>query len=105
MIDIDYKFYGMLIPVAISIVDLKKYNNNKYINYIDNLYIKLIILTISLILFSKYSAFGKNQLYSLFALIPLVLYNEKPGNKKLKYGFYLFYPLHLVLIEILKLII
>jgi hypothetical protein len=105
LIEIDYEFSGMLIPVIISIFDLKKYTNNKYIKYIDNLYTKLFILSILLILYSLSSPFGIYQFFSLFALIPLCLYNEKPGNKKLKYGFYLFYPVHLIIIEIFKILI
>jgi hypothetical protein len=104
-ITIDYGFLGMLIPVIISIVDLEKYTNHKFIKYLDNHLIKILLLTIGLIIYSFNSMFGYDQFYCLFALIPLILYNGKPGLKKLKYGFYLFYPAHLIIIEILKLII
>ena len=36
--------------------------------------------------------------WSLLALLPLALYNGKPGKYKLKYFFYVFYPAHLVLL-------
>ena len=38
------------------------------------------------------------RIWSLLALAPLALYNGKPGKYKLKYFFYVFYPLHLVLL-------
>ena len=38
------------------------------------------------------------QFYSLLAIPLLALYNGKRGTKKLKYVFYVFYPLHLIVI-------
>ena len=45
------------------------------------------------------------QSYCLLALIPLALYNEKPGVKGMKYGFYIFYPLHLAVIFLLEMML
>jgi hypothetical protein len=44
------------------------------------------------------------QSYCLFALIPLALYNGAPGVKGMKYGFYIFYPLHLVVIFLVEML-
>ncbi|MCR5837953.1 MAG: conjugal transfer protein TraX [Lachnospiraceae bacterium] len=41
--------------------------------------------------------FGKIQLFGMAAIIPLSLYNGKPGNRKYKWLFYIYYPVHLVL--------
>ena len=38
------------------------------------------------------------RIWSLLALLPLALYNGKPGKYKLKYFFYVFYPAHLILL-------
>jgi len=38
------------------------------------------------------------SLLCLLALVPLALYNGKPGKYRLKYFFYIFYPAHLVLL-------
>lgn len=40
------------------------------------------------------------EVYAFAALIPIALYNGRKGysNKRLQYGFYLFYPLHLLLL-------
>jgi len=43
--------------------------------------------------------FGGMQWYSLLTLIPLALYGGHRGKASLKYLFYIYYPLHLVVIE------
>ena len=47
------------------------------------------------------------QLYSTIAIIPIFLYNGKRGYNKpwFKYGCYIFYPLHILIIYIIRLII
>ena len=45
------------------------------------------------------------QYYSLFALPLLILYSGKRGRARLKWFFYLFYPLHIAAIAILSLFI
>ena len=42
---------------------------------------------------------GQIQYYALPALPLLACYNGRRGRWKLKYFFYLFYPLHLVLLQ------
>lgn len=44
---------------------------------------------------------GMRQLYALLALIPINMYNGKRGSWNLKYVFYLFYPVHLLIIWII----
>lgn len=44
---------------------------------------------------------GMKQLYALLAMIPINMYNGKRGRLRLKYVFYLFYPMHLLLIWII----
>ena len=45
-------------------------------------------------------AFGGIEVFSVFALIPVLFYNGKRGLN-IKYFFYLFYPLHLIAIRII----
>lgn len=40
-------------------------------------------------------ALGGRQFFALFSLVPLFFYNGQRGKRKLKYLFYLYYPLHL----------
>lgn len=86
---IDYGFFGIMLPVIISLS--------------DNKYIKLLLTTIGLI-FVCWSL-GGNQWYSLLSLIPLALYNGERGKYKMKYLFYVYYPLHLIILYSLNLIL
>jgi hypothetical protein len=100
----DYNFLTTLLPVAISLTYLKKYSKSKVINIIDHLFTRVLITSIMLILI----AIDFNipiQFYSLFAIPLILLYNNKIGTKKLKYFFYLFYPVHIIVIFFIKLFI
>lgn len=46
------------------------------------------------------------QIFALFSLIPIWLYNGKKGlhSKVLQYGFYAVYPLHLIIIYLIKML-
>jgi hypothetical protein len=94
-----------MLPVFISIFYLKDYSNHKIIKYIDNLYIRIIITAITLIIIcSNTNYYHPIQWHTLIALPLLLLYNEKPGCKKLKYFFYLFYPAHIAIIIAIKIL-
>lgn len=80
---IDYGPIGVLIPAALY--------------YVKGKWPKLLVLAVLLIPLAL-SAPLAVQWYALLALIPLALYNGKRGKYKLKYLFYFYYPLHLVVI-------
>ena len=48
-------------------------------------------------------AVGGVEVYAVLALIPILLYNGQRGRqtKVMQYGFYIFYPAHLLLIAAL----
>lgn len=102
----DYDFFVTLLPVAVSIFYLKDYSNHKVIKYIDNLYVKLLITTIILIVVCfNTNYYHPLQWHCLLAIPLLLLYNEKPGCKKMKYFFYLFYPAHIATIIGIKILL
>ena len=94
---VDYKFAGVLLPILVSLVYFKKYNAPRYLKVLDNYYIRMILYSIGLALLIKNGSL-ECQHYCILSIIPLLFYNGKPGIKKLKWGFYLFYPLHLVIL-------
>ena len=99
----DYDFFTSMLPVFISIFYLKDYSNHKIIKYVDNLYVKLIVAAITLVIIcSNKNYYHPIQWHAFLALPLLLLYNEKPGCKKLKYFFYLFYPIHIAIIIAIK---
>ena len=111
--DFDYGYLGMLAPVFISLFDFKEYKVPSKIAWLDSYAVRILMLSVILILLSiknktmPLSIFGYDisiQYLSLLAIIPLMLYNGKAGNKKLKYFFYAFYPVHLGVIMLIAMI-
>ncbi len=83
--DVDYGFFGILVPIAVYIVG----------SWRD----KLFMFTFSLVLLSGY--FGGIQWFSLLTIPLLAIYNERRGKANLKHFFYIYYPLHLVVIYLI----
>ena len=80
--NVDYGIWGVLFPVFVYLGGNRKW-------------LKLLLAAIPLVFLAvSYT----DQWYALFALIPLLLYNGKRGKLKMKYLFYIYYPLHLVVI-------
>ncbi len=105
LIPFEYGFATTLLPIFVSMLYIKKYTNNKVVNYIDNIFTKVFVTAIFLFLVCLQFKDNPIQTYSFLALPLLLLYNGEVGNKKLKYFFYLFYPLHIIIICLIKMII
>ena len=82
----DYGFFGIILPLAAFVP--------------KNKWLKLISFALVLALLCRVS--GRLQLYSLLALIPLCFYNGERGKFRFKYAFYIFYPLHILVILAIK---
>ena len=84
--DIDYGAWGILLPVIVYFVP-------KHTWRVGSAAILLLIRCI------HYAFLGvPMQWWSLVCVPLLALYNEKRGRAKMKYVFYIFYPVHLVII-------
>ena len=82
---VDYGFYGVMLPV---LVYLGKTNQEK-----------IFLLAMGLLLLAP--TLGTLQLFSLLAVPVVALYNGTRGKWRMKNFFYIYYPLHLVVIYIL----
>lgn len=49
--------------------------------------------------------FASAQVYAVLCVIPLALYNGKRGRKMNKYIFYVFYPAHILILYLIKMLI
>ncbi len=102
---VQYRFFGVLAAPMMSLFDYSEDRSPRWMKRFDRLPIKLILLAIALVL-QAWPTIGRTvQIYSLCAIPLLALYNGEAGNRRLKYGFYVFYPLHLIIIECIRLAI
>ena len=87
-IGLDYGAYGVILIILFN-----KLRNNKLYIFIAFLALNLVIL--------KIGSLSEIQIYSIFSLVPIFLYNGKKGYG-MKYFFYLFYPLHFIFLYFLN---
>ena len=97
-INFDYNFYGAMIPVFASLFMLPKNCDIEWLKKLDNKYMHILMLGIGVALMVLPSPI-KYKRYALLSLIVLLFYSGKKGKLKTKYFFYIFYPLHLILLE------
>jgi hypothetical protein len=87
--DIDYGFWGVMLPVCVYAAKDRR--------------LRLAATALCLALVSY--DYGWIQWFCLGAVPLLALYNGQPGRKGLKYGFYIFYPAHLVVLWVIAAIL
>jgi hypothetical protein len=86
----DYGIYGVLLILLMSLA-------NKHL-------IKMIIIAVwSFIFYGVIIGNVCNTIFSIMSIIPLYLYNEKRGPQ-LKYIFYWFYPIHLLILGLMNIL-
>ena len=101
----DYGFFGILLPVFVSLFDDRGLPQNRATKVLSCSYVKIFMLAIGLLFVCLTSAFKERAFYSYLSIPILLFYNEKKGKYNLKYLFYFYYPLHLVLLQAVQLLL
>ena len=96
-LEIDYGFCGCMLPVFAGMFHMPANCASATLKKLDNNFVSVLALGIGLL--PLINEVGFVQKYSLLALVPLLLYSGKRGKLRMKYFFYIFYPLHLVVLE------
>lgn len=101
---VDYGYWGCMLPVFASLFDFRRVDNESVKKY-DKLILRTLSFAVGLIVFVFTSGAVDFSVYALLSLPLLFLYNGEKGKLNAKYFFYIFYPLHLLLIEGLYLLL
>ena len=86
---VDYGFWGIMVPVVVSI----------FVNH----YIKVCLFALCLVILCFGYSF--TQWFCLLSVVLVLWYNGERGKHKLKYLFYVYYPVHLAVLYLLQFII
>jgi len=98
-VSFDYGFFGMILPLLSACISEINGESWRSKLPLSKRIFRLGIFSFGIMLTAIKNPLGMYQLFALLAIPLLALYNGRPGNKKLKYFFYIFYPVHLLLIE------
>lgn len=102
---ISYGIYGILLPVLVAAADYDEGRAPAFFQKLDHPMIKMALLAVGLVIMAVRSSMKVAQTFGLLALIPLSMYNGKPGSAKMKWWFYVFYPAHLVVLWLIGMLI
>ena len=94
----DYGFFGVLLPVFASLFHMPRdVDCPERLKCLDILPVHLLTFGLGLLLCN--AQFRGTQEYAILALVPLLLYSGKRGRWRTKYLFYIYYPVHILLLE------
>ena len=98
-IGVDYGFFGVMAPVFVILPDDVSLSAKDTYNRVYKRVLSLGFFAGGLVLLSFVDPPIDCQVWSLLSIVLLAFYNGERGRYNLKYGFYLFYPLHMVVLE------
>lgn len=92
-IRVDYGFCGILVPVLAYLPERP--------------WMRKAALAVGLTVLSlvQWQMGDTRQIWCLLAMIPLVLYNGRPGRYRMKWFFYIFYPAHMAALYLLSMVL
>lgn len=101
----EYGFFGIMLAPAAALFDYDEGKAPVWMKRLDRLPVKLAVFMIALLMLAWPTIGRTVQVYSLLSIVLLAFYNGKAGDRRLKYAFYVFYPLHLIVIECVRVMV
>ena len=103
-VDLDYGLSGCLLPVFPALFTTPRCDDPPAIfQKVDRKVPRLLLFALGTLALAF--DYGGMQFLGLLSIPILLLYSEKRGKMKMKYFFYVFYPLHLVLLQFISMLI
>ena len=87
--EFDYGFFGIMLPVWVSLFDEKEHR------------VAALGFGLGALCIDSWIGGAYRQTWSMLTLPILTLYSGKPGKYRIKWFFYMFYPAHLALLQCL----
>ncbi len=97
---VDYGFWGCVLPAFACLCRSVTVNGKTYLKGLDQNFIHVVLFGTGLYILSL--QYGDIQMYSLWALPLLLLYSGKRGEYRLKWFFYIFYPVHFAVLAFIE---
>ena len=102
---VDYGFFGVMMPVSASIFDLKRVNVSNAVRLVDKVEIRVLSMAVGLALYNLdialYGEYSFVHAFGFLAIPILLLYSGRKAKCSIKYFFYVFYPTHLLILELI----
>lgn len=105
MYGLNYGYAGILLPLTVAFTDYEENKAPALFRKLDHPLVRLAFFALGLVVLTMRSSMKVVQTFGLLSLIPLALYNGKPGKAKLKWWFYAYYPAHLVILWIIGMLL